>query len=104
MLGSMLRLLGRRRPLALFGLCSALALLGSCGGSGTGGSSSGGGSTPPTPLSVTTSSLANAQVGVVYSTTLGATGGTAPYTWSLTSGILPPGISLDAATGALSGT
>jgi hypothetical protein len=96
MLGSMLRLFGRRKPLALLGLCAAVALLGGCGG--------GGGGSTPTPLSVTTSSLPNAQVGVAYSTTLGATGGTAPYSWSLTSGMLPPGISLDAATGALSGT
>ena len=92
----------RRTLLApLLGL--ALLALTSCGGSGV---SSGGGTSPPPPitLTVTTMSLPNAQVGVAYSTTLAATGGTAPYTWSLTAGILPPGLSLDAATGMISGT
>jgi hypothetical protein len=35
---------------------------------------------PPTPLSITTRSLPNGQVGVAYSTSLSATGGTIPYT------------------------
>ncbi|WP_230582059.1 putative Ig domain-containing protein [Xanthomonas arboricola] len=33
-----------------------------------------------------------------------ATGGTAPYTYALTGGVLPAGVVVDAATGALSGT
>ena len=57
----------------------------------------------PVPPSVTTTSLPNGQVGVAYSTTLAATGGTAPYTWSLTSGALPAGLSL-ASSGAITGT
>ncbi len=93
-----------RRPFALLILCALVVLLGSCGGSGTGLSSGGGGTSTPTPLSITTSSLPNAQVGVAYSTTLAATGGTAPYAWALSSGMLPPGISLDSTTGTLSGT
>ncbi|MHB8289458.1 MAG: putative Ig domain-containing protein [Acidimicrobiales bacterium] len=56
------------------------------------------------PLSVTTTSLANANEGQSYLTTLGATGGTTPYSWSLTSGSLPAGLSLDASTGVISGT
>ncbi len=46
--------------------------------------------------------LPGGQIGVVYApTTLVATGGTAPYSWSATG--LPAGIALDAAAGGLSG-
>jgi len=58
---------------------------------------------PPVPA-ITTSSLPNGQVGVAYSTTLAASGGTTPYHWSITSGTLPSGISLNASTGAITGT
>ena len=58
----------------------------------------------PAPLSITTASLANGQVGVAYSAALAATGGTPPYTWSITAGTLPTGLSLDASTGAITGT
>jgi hypothetical protein len=56
----------------------------------------------PPPLTITTTSLPNGQVGTAYSATLAATGGTTPYTWALTSGTLPAGLSLSA--GAISGT
>jgi polyisoprenoid-binding protein YceI len=58
----------------------------------------------PAPLKVTTTSLAAATGGKPYSATLAATGGVTPYTWSVTSGSLPPGLSLDSATGVISGT
>ncbi len=57
-----------------------------------------------TPVKITTMSLPSGQVGVVYATTMAATGGTSPYSWSVTSGALPGGLSLTAATGAISGT
>jgi hypothetical protein len=57
-----------------------------------------------TPLQITTSSLAAGQVGTAYSVTVQASGGTTPYSWSLTSGALPAGLSLTAASGAISGT
>jgi hypothetical protein len=56
------------------------------------------------PLAITTSSLPAGQVGAAYSATLAATGGTTPYTWSLTIGTLPAGLTLNASTGAITGT
>ena len=57
----------------------------------------------PTPLAVSTTSLPSAAVGVAYSTSLVATGGTTPYTWSVASGSLPPGLTLGG-TGSITGT
>ncbi len=53
------------------------------------------------PLRVTKPAVA-AEAGLPVSLTLAATGGRAPYTWSATG--LPAGLTLDAATGAISGT
>ena len=58
----------------------------------------------PAPLSITTTSLAGGQVGTAYSAALSASGGTTPYTWSVSTGTLPAGVGLNAATGGLSGT
>jgi len=44
------------------------------------------------------------QVGIAYSTPLTVSGGTSPFTWSIVAGSLPPGITLEAGTGLLSGT
>jgi subtilase family serine protease len=55
-------------------------------------------------LSITTTSLAPGTVGIGYAQTLAATGRIAPYTWSVTSGSLPSGLSLAPATGVISGT
>lgn len=55
-------------------------------------------------LSITTTSLPNGTAGTTYSTTLAATGGTAPYTWGVMSGMLPPGVSLFTTSGIVSGT
>ena len=71
-----------------------------CPGSGGGGNS--GGSTPAFALSTTA-----ADFGVVdnaYTSTLAVTGGTAPFTWTLSGGVLPNGLSLNAGTGVVSGT
>jgi hypothetical protein len=54
--------------------------------------------------SVTTTSLPTATKGQSYSQTLAATGGTAPYTWSIPTGTLPNGLALNASTGVISGT
>jgi hypothetical protein len=52
---------------------------------------------------VLTNSLPDATLGVPYSATLQAGGGTAPYTWSIIAGALPDGLSLDFA-GNITGT
>ena len=51
----------------------------------------------------TTSPLTNATVGTRYSRPVSATGGAAPYTWSLASGSLPTGLSLIPTTGYVAG-
>ncbi len=57
------------------------------------------------PVTITTGSpLPGGQVGNPYSHNLAASGGSPPYKWSVTAGALPGGISLDPASGSLSGT
>ncbi len=56
------------------------------------------------PLGVTTPALSAGVLDNAYSATLQAQGGDGAYTWSLTSGSLPAGLSLDAGTGAITGT
>jgi hypothetical protein len=58
----------------------------------------------PGALEITTPSLPNGEVRTAYNTTLNAIGGKAPYTWSVTTGNLPTGLSLDAATGVITGS
>ncbi|PXV59883.1 Putative Ig domain-containing protein [Dyella jiangningensis] len=53
---------------------------------------------------IVTNPVPNAVVNVAYSQTLTASGGTAPYTFSLESGSLPAGLSLNTSTGVISGT
>ncbi len=55
------------------------------------------------PLAITTTTLSNGVVSSAYNQSLAATGGIAPYTWSYT-GNLPPGLSLNTSTGAITGT
>jgi phosphatidylinositol-3-phosphatase len=55
-------------------------------------------------LAISTSSLPSALVGVAYTTSLQASGGTSPYTWTVQSGQLPAGLALSATGGSISGT
>ena len=55
------------------------------------------------PLAVSTTSLTSGSVGVPYSASLAATGGVPPYSWTITSGTLPAGLSLST-SGFISGT
>jgi hypothetical protein len=54
-------------------------------------------------ITVSPSSLPNGTVGSAYSATVSASGGTAPYSYAVTTGALPGGLSLSSG-GALSGT
>ena len=54
-------------------------------------------------LSLTFTAPPAGQVGVAYTDTLTAAGGTTPYTWSVSAGSLPAGLTLTASTGVLAG-
>ena len=56
------------------------------------------------PVSVTTSSLPDGQVGTAYSEKLETFDASYTYTWSIIEGTLPDGLSLDKSTGVISGT
>jgi type VI secretion system secreted protein VgrG len=60
---------------------------------------------PPTcpPITVSPLTVPNGAVGVAYSQTLTGSGGTAPYTFGVTAGVLPAGVTLTPA-GLLAGT
>src|ERR1019366_3748662 len=63
----------------------------------------GGSGGPVTPVPVA-GVLHDGVIGIAYSETIGAQGGTSPYTFSLLSGSLPTGTSLNTSTGVISGT
>lgn len=54
-------------------------------------------------VTIVTTAIPGATVGKVYSTALSATGGTAPYSWSLAGGALLPGLTLNG-QGSLAGS
>lgn len=59
--------------------------------------------TPVSAVTLSPASLPDMRIGTAYGNSLSASGGTAPYSYALTSGALPPGIALSS-TGTLSGT
>jgi hypothetical protein len=54
-------------------------------------------------LQISSGSLPDGYTGVDYSTVLAASGGTAPYTWSIASGSLPGALALAATSGSITG-
>lgn len=58
----------------------------------------------PTPPSITCGNPPPGTQGIAYSHTFPATGGDPPYTYSISAGELPPGLTLNASTGVASGT
>jgi hypothetical protein len=58
----------------------------------------------PPPLITRNSPLPTGTVGVAYSQTQSVSGGTPPYTWTVTAGTLPAGLTLNPATGQIGGT
>jgi hypothetical protein len=59
---------------------------------------------PSGALAITTQGMDDSNNNFPYSNTLHASGGTPPYTWSITSGVLPSGLQLTASTGTVAGT
>src|SRR5215471_1807622 len=59
---------------------------------------------PAPPLVITTQGLAAASIGAAFVQQLSATGGVPPYSWSITNGNLPPGLTLDTYSGGIQGT
>jgi len=59
---------------------------------------------PPPSLTITTTVFPSGIVGTAYTAIVEATGGTGNMTWSVSSGTLPDGLKLDAASGNISGT
>ena len=62
------------------------------------------GTIAPAPLTLASTASKAAQVGKPYSQTNVASGGVKPYAYSVFAGLLPAGVALNAATGAVTGT
>jgi hypothetical protein len=62
-----------------------------------------GNATADVPAITTSSPLPRGSAGVVYSQTFVASGGTKPYTWAITVGSLPAGLTLSSSSGILNG-
>jgi len=56
------------------------------------------------PTLAVANSLPNGNIGGPFNEVLAATGGKAPYTWTLAAGLLPTGLTLASSTGAITGT
>jgi len=87
--------MGRMRVLLMCGVVVTLFLLGCSSGGAGGGSGSN--------LVLLQAAPPDGMVGSFYWFAFTATGGTKPYTWNVTGGTLPSGLTLDSGKGTLSG-
>jgi len=85
------------RFFSVTGLALLISLLAACGGSGKP-------TAPVTPPMITSTSLPQGEVNNHYDTFLQASGGSGTYTWSISTGSLPPGLTLNTMTAEISGT
>src|ERR1700687_4734099 len=62
-------------------------------------------SSTPTPAAALTMSanLPSGHIGVLYSGSISASGGSSPYKFAVVDGSLPPGLALDSSSGAITG-
>src|ERR1700730_10355631 len=87
---------------SLAGVAVALVLgssMTSCGGSSA--------APPPPLLSITTTALTDGTIGATYSQTIAAAGGVGRFSWSVSTGLLPHGLSMgpsSSSTATISGT
>jgi hypothetical protein len=86
------------RVLALSILVFIISLMAACGGSSKKPPA------PPAPLSITTQTVPNATVNEPYNFFIQGTGGTGTYTWAITKGTLPQGLSFNSGFGEITGT
>ena len=92
----------RKRMLHMKSIASVLSIIAL--GFGLLSCSSSGGGSSTSAFAVSTTAADFGVVGNAYTSTLAATGGTAPFTWTAVGGVLPAGLSLNASTGAMTGT
>jgi hypothetical protein len=57
----------------------------------------------PAAPAITTTTLPNGTIGAAYNQAVAFSGGHGPFTWSISAGALPAGLSLNAVTGAIAG-
>ena len=58
---------------------------------------------PAAPVTITTTTLPDGYRTVAYSVAISTSGGKTPFKWSVSSGSLPPGLSVNASTGIIAG-
>src|SRR5436305_5900319 len=88
--------------MAVMAVCAS-AQQGLGGQGGSGGQMAYQSSVPP-PFAITTAALPSVAVNTAYSQTIAAVNGVSPLSWTIMLGSLPPGLTLDSATGVISGT
>jgi Putative Ig domain len=87
------------KRLCILGLLSTVLLVRT-----TMGFSAEGAGNAPSGIAVITNGLHLAYINATYTAVLSASGGAPPYSWSVSSGQLPPGLSLANASGRITGT